>query len=132
MTEKYAGDSARKASQLPQPPKGYAPQQDEVGRPPCARCVREGGIVLYGRRHPPNRSDIHPDHTSPKHGERGGIVGFNHKGPREPLCSHHVELVAWEGKGGNRGVAKPAWAAGARPGGLTMTSDSRSGGRVDL
>ena len=110
MSINNAAGSRTSPSSLPQPPRGYAPGQDDAGRPPCARCMREGGIVLFGTRRAPNRSDLHPNHTHPIRGKGGRVEGMVHQGPREPLCAHHVELVAWEVSGESLGYAKPAWA----------------------
>jgi len=110
--KRYACSSKVTVPGLVPPPKGYAPGQEAFGRPPCARCVREGGITVFGIHRPPEPSVIHPHHVMVERDKRGGVEKTLHKGPREPLCAFHVELVAWEVEGERLGYPTPTWTRG--------------------
>ncbi len=84
------------------------PSLDQM--PMCERCLREGGIVVHGKRQPPHRADMHPSHTI-------GIGGNGTKSrpaTREPLCARHVEIVSWEASGKPVGYPAPRWTQARR------------------
>jgi hypothetical protein len=74
---------------------------DQPQRPICARCSKEQGITVNGGFRAPLDSVIGPK---------------DHGGPREPLCSFHLELTTWERLGKDRGYPAPAWTRGPATG----------------
>ena len=105
--DEYTKGGGPAASSLPQPP-----SREQM--PLCARCLREGGITLYGGWHAPEKAAIHPKHVAVYRGKGERVEGFVHRGPREALCGFHVELVAWEGAGKSKGYPPPPWTLAGR------------------